>query len=167
MFGIISLGIANCSAILLKDHYYCLAIWTHRNNVIFWNFKCNHLSILEHAMYMFHHTELYNRKTNMIFQDNNVAGTNHCKQNRSMIKNNWIPPPLNVYKWNNGASRTDLVGSTAISFVCRDYTGTIIHSSRKSIRDCPILVVGTLATGEAVREATRMNFGNIIVESDS
>lgn len=46
------------------------------------------MAVIENAMHMFHFTEVYNRKTNMFFEENDVAGTYHCKKNKLMIKYN-------------------------------------------------------------------------------
>lgn len=74
------------------------AIWNHCNNVIFRNFTCNPVSLIENVIYMYHNIELYNRKTKMLFQENNNVGTSQLTRNTRLGKNQWLPPPIKFAK---------------------------------------------------------------------
>lgn len=52
------------------------------------------MGVIEKDMNMFHYMEVYDRKTNMFFQENDVIGTYCCKKNKRIVKHNWVPSPL-------------------------------------------------------------------------
>lgn len=157
LFGLTWIRTINCTLLW--------AIWTHRNDVIFWNLHPNPTAIVERANNIMSEIFRYNRNTNFSSLVDFAGLTDKIASNSRKSKV-WQPPPAELLKWNINASRIEQKQSTTISYVCKNSNGHIICAIGKKIRDHTILVAEALPIRDAINKAIQKQMEQIVIESD-
>lgn len=99
-------------------------------------------------MHAYHSTMLYNKTTEIFFQENGT-GQNTTARHNKQKNQTWIPPPEGWYKWNIDVSRLESTKTTTISYVFRDTNEKLIRISRHSIGGYTDLNGGNLIYAES------------------
>lgn len=82
------------------------AIWEQKNSVIFHNYKCSLVEIIEHASDVYHYMLLYNKNTNMNLLESNVGKNLNAKSRKDNAKN-WKPLTSDWLKQDRDVSRIE------------------------------------------------------------
>lgn len=120
------------------------AILAYRNNVVFKNFKCNPIFVLELANKYFYETTLSNKCTKFS-SFVKIAGSNLLDAGNDYNWKNWAPSPIDWIKYNTDASTYTINRMMPISDVGRDNIGHIITKNGRKTWSIPVLVEKTLA----------------------
>lgn len=81
------------------------ATWTHRNNIVFKNKKCNPTYVLELTKKCFYETIACNGCNNFA-SCSEATGSNQLDAGKSNNLKNWTPPPIGWVKYSMDASKS-------------------------------------------------------------
>lgn len=109
----------------------------------------------------FHYTILHNNNINTGFWSN-IMGKNKHLKNEKEKSNTWIPHSSDCIKWNTDFSRLEVKKSTKSIRYAETLDVRIISYGHCWL---PVLIVKTLALGEAFRIANQVQLFNVIVGS--